>query len=102
MKNAPNPMDEIKKRHRALAILQQLEQSPRYRLNIDVLLDWLDNLALTVTRDRLVTECRALEGVGFLVTEESGEVVVLGLTEAGRDVCFGHLLSDLVQRPGPN
>ena len=102
MKNAPEPMDEIKKRHRALEILRQLEDAPGYRLNIDVLRDWLDVMALTVTRDRLVTECRSLESVGFLEIKEQGEVPVLKLTEDGRDGGQGLVPSDLVRRPGPN
>jgi hypothetical protein len=101
MKNSEDLMDKIKQRHRALAILRFLDRNPGYRTNIEVLNDWLTHLALNGSKDQIVQQCRALESVGFLQLSELGEVVVLALTEAGRDVARGMVFSDLVERPGP-
>lgn len=94
-------MDKIKQRHRALAILRFLNRNPDYRTNIEVLSDWLAHLALSGSKDQLVQLCRALESVGFLQLSELDEVVVLTLTESGRDVERGMVFSDLVERSGP-
>lgn len=101
MKNTVDPLDKVMQRHRALAVLRFLDRNPGYRVNIEVLRDWLAHLALSESKDQLVQQCRALESVGFLQLDEPRDVLVLALTEAGCDVARGLVLSDLVERPGP-
>ena len=101
MSNQDNAMEQILRRHRALAVLRFLDRSPEYRTNEEVLMSWLRHLALTCSREKLQDVTAFLETEGHLHTEQVDGLLVLTLSERGAEIANGREIVEGVERPGP-
>jgi len=87
--------------HRALAILRMLLRIPAYRANERIVSDALDRYALGGLREELRADIDALERLALLRTEAHERLLIVALTDRGREVAEGRRVVDGVLRPGP-
>ncbi len=101
MSNQDNAVEQILRRHRALAVLRFLDRSPEYRTNEEVLMDWLRHIALTCSRENLRDVASFLEKEGYLRSKNVDGLLVLTLSERGAEIADGRETVEGVERPGP-
>ncbi len=88
--------------HLRLAILQLLVEAPGYRANDSVLLQCLDALGFTVSRDQVAAQVAWLEEQGLVSTgEPRAGLTVATITPRGVDTAEGRARVPGVQRPSP-
>lgn len=94
---------ETLRRHRRLAILRFLEESPTYTSNASVLTDVLNLNAIGIdtSRDQTATELAWLAEQGFVTLAGSREFWVPTATARGVDIALGRATHPEIQRPGP-
>ncbi len=100
--NFAEATDRILREHRALAILRALLRISAYRANERVLSDIIDLLALGCSREQLRSDLDALERLSLLGTHLAEAVLIITLTERGREVAEGRVMVDGVLRPRPD
>lgn len=92
--------DTIRK-HRRLAILRHLAECSDYTSNASILVDVLDGVGVTSTRDQVVTELAWLKEQGFVTIEDRGFFVIAEATRAGVEIAQGRGTHPEIQRPSP-
>lgn len=90
-------------RHRRLAILRFLQQSPTYTSNVSILTDVLNSneVGVDTSRAQTTTELYWLAENGFVTVSGSTEFLVATATARGVDVAFGRATHPEIQRPSP-
>lgn len=99
--NRPDGLDDIRRKHRALAILRMLLNSSSYTSNDQVLGDWLQEIGLSCSNDDLRDQISALVNLGLLASRFSERIVVIELTNRGEEVAEGKTFVEEVMRPSP-
>ena len=84
-----------------LRILQLLDQTEGYDLNLRILTDALAVLGHRPSQDKLRSEVAWLEEQGLVSTREVGSILVVTATERGIDVAHGRGRMPGVKRPAP-
>lgn len=102
MGNQEEVTKKILRRHQTLAILRFLDRSPEYRTNEELLLGWLQHVALTCTRDHLRDIGLYLEREDLVRTEIVEGLMVFAATRKGCEVATGRRISEDIERPGPD
>lgn len=87
------------KKHRRLAILRHLEGCLDYTSNASILVDVLDGVGVTSSRDQVVTELSWLEENDFVQCEDNGGFVVVEATHRGVEIARGRAVHPEIQRP---
>lgn len=90
-------------RHRRLAILRFLEQSPTFTSNVSILTDVLNSNAIGIdtTRDQTTTELAWLAEQGLVTLGGQTDFRVATATSRGADVALGRATHPDIQRPSP-
>lgn len=90
-------------RHRRLAILRFLAESPSYTSNVSILTDVLnsDKIGIATSRDQTATELCWLAETGLATLEGDMRFQVATATARGVDIALGRATHPDVQRPGP-
>jgi len=88
-------------KHRRLAILRHLEACVDYTSNASILVDVLDGVGVTSTRDQLVTELAWLKETGFVTYEDRSDFIVVEATRRGAEIARGLASHPEIQRPSP-
>ena len=99
--NEPDPMRTIHNSHQALAILRAVQRQSGYRLNTNVLSDYLYELALGDTASDLRANLDILEKNGLIKLNQTEHAVVVELTQRGSEVALGRAIQEGVLRPDP-
>lgn len=94
-------LDDIRSKHRLLAITRILARSPRYAANIEVLDIWLDRIALSAPMAVLESDLRRLEELKVCQLERVEKLICATLTEHGNDIAGGRVWVDEIERPSP-
>lgn len=91
------------RRHRRLAILRFLADSPGYTSNESLITDVLnsDDIGIQSSRDQVRTEVQWLAEQGFATIGGSTDFMVAVATVAGVDVARGRAAHSDIQRPSP-
>ncbi|PCH70271.1 MAG: hypothetical protein COC12_08430 [Rhodobacteraceae bacterium] len=92
---------ETLRRHRRLAILRHLEGCMDYTSNASILVDVLDGVGVTSSRDQVVTELAWLKENGFISYEDRVDFIVAEATRRGVEIARGIATHPDIQRPGP-
>ena len=90
-------------RHRRIAILRFLEESPGYTSNVSILTDVLNSnhIGINTTRDQTTTELSWLAENGFVTLGGREDFRVATATARGVEVAMGRATHPDIQRPGP-
>ncbi len=88
-------------KHRRLAILRHLEACTDYTSNASILVDVLDGVGVTSSRDQVVTDLSWLKENGFVSYTETGAFVVVEATSRGVEIARGRATHPGIQRPSP-
>jgi hypothetical protein len=96
-----NPLDELHKEHRLLAVLRALQRSPGYVANSLLLRDWLSRLGLAASHDVIHADLQRLQELSLCTLDKEGELIRVVLTERGHEVSEGRVQIEGVLRPGP-
>lgn len=99
MQNATIPVEEVKTRHRRLAILRALAGATSGSANLFVLRNWLPVLELAVATDELRADIRMLEAAGLVVLKDEHDAWPFTLTQRGEEVAQGLITVDGVEKP---
>jgi len=102
LRNSLSELDDLKRKHRALAMLRTLDREAGYTLNNAVMLDWLRTIALVSTHEELCISIEDLERLALIRTHTVDVCTVLELTERGGDVAHGRTIVEGVLRPPPD
>jgi len=89
------------RKHRRLAILRHLEMCTDYTSNASILVDVLDGVGVTSSRDQVVTELAWLKENGFVSYTDTGEFLVVEATARGVEIARGRATHPDIQRPSP-
>lgn len=89
------------RKHRRLAILRHLEMCTDYTSNASILVDVLDGVGVTASRDQVVTELAWLKENGFISYTDTGAFLVVEATARGVEIARGRATHPEIQRPGP-
>lgn len=91
------------RRHRRLAILRFLHDSPTYTSNVSILTDVLNGptIGIDTSRDQTTTELMWLQETGFVTLSGTADFVVATATARGVDIALGRAAHSDIQRPGP-
>jgi len=91
------------RRHRRLAILRFLEQSPTFTSNVSILTDVLNSNAIGIdtSRDQTTTELAWLAEQGLVTLAGQPEFRVATATARGADIALGRATHPDIQRPSP-
>jgi hypothetical protein len=100
--NKPELLFELIQKHRRLGILRVLNQTPSHKSNDLVLYDWLFQIGLGCNRDDLTNEFNLLEREGLITTAPVKDVLVLDLTNKGKEVAKGISVNSSVAKPEPD
>lgn len=92
---------ETIRKHRRLAILRHLAECSDYTSNASILVDVLDGVGVTSTRDQVVTELAWLKENGFVTVEDRGFFVIAEATRSGVEIAQGRGTHPEIQRPSP-
>ena len=92
---------ETIRKHRRLAILRHLEACVDYTSNASILVDVLDGVGVTSTRDQVITELAWLKENGFVAYEDRAEFIVVEATRRGVEIATGRATHPEIQRPSP-
>ena len=87
--------------HRRLAILRFLASCADYQSNASILLDIMDRVAVTSTRDQVLAAIAWLHEAGLVVQDTRGAIVTATATDRGVEVAQGRVVHPGVQRPRP-
>jgi hypothetical protein len=101
LSNQHDPLDTVKKEHRALALLKLLQNEPGYRLNDQIILGCFQRLALALTASDIRQCAETLEAKGLIKINSVNELQVFELTNNGEDVALGRSVVEGVLRPRP-
>lgn len=90
-------------RHRRLAILRFLQQSPTYTSNVSILTDVLnsDAIGIDTSRDQTTTELSWLAENGLVTLAGQVDFRVATATARGVDTALGRASHPDIQRPSP-
>jgi len=91
---------EIRK-HRRIAILRFLKDSPGYTSNASVLADITLSLGVPSTYDQIVTEAAWLQEQGFARYDSQADYPVITATARGVEIASGIATHPEIQRPRP-
>ena len=100
--NRLDPVKQIVREHRALAILRIVNRQVGRASNDGVLTDCLKLFGLTCGHEELRAEIDALEREGLLTVERTADIHVLELTRRGVEVADGIIIVEGVERPQPD
>lgn len=105
--NAPNrnsslTIEEVKTRHRRLAILRALAGTTSGSANLFVFRNWLPELGLAVATDELRADIRMLASAGLVVLKDDHDSWPFTLTQRGEEVAQGLITVDGVEKPSPD
>ena len=105
--NTPNrnqslTIEEVKTRHRRLAILRALAETASGSANLFVLRNWLPELGLAVATDELRADIRMLASAGLVVFKDDHDAWPFTLTQRGEEVAQGLITVDGVEKPTPD
>ena len=92
---------ETVRKHRRLAILRHLEMCTDYTSNASILVDVLDGVGVTSSRDQVVTELAWLRENGFVSYVDTAEFLVVEATARGVEIARGRATHPEIQRPSP-
>lgn len=98
LSNQHDPLDTVKKEHRALALLKLLQNDPGYRLNDQIILACFQRLALALTVSDIRQCAEILEAKGLIKINSVNEPQVFELTNDGEDVALGRSVVEGVLR----
>lgn len=98
-----NDYQQTLSRHRRLAILRFLEQSPTFTSNVSILTDVLNSNAIGIdtSRDQTTTELAWLSENGFISLAGQPDFRVATATARGVDIALGRATHPDIQRPSP-
>ena len=85
--------------HRRLAILQHLANVTDYRSNAEILLDVMNGLGITTSRDRIIGTLAWLREAGLARIEDHEGFLIVEATGRGVDVAMGRARHPGVRRP---
>ena len=102
MQNATIPIEEVKTRHRRLAILRALAGVTSGSANLFVFRNWLPELGLAVATDELRADIRMLASAGLVVLKDEHDAWPFTLTQRGEEVAQGLIAVDGVEKPTPD
>lgn len=90
-------------RHRRLAILRFLADSPSYTSNVSILTDVLNSpqIGIDTTRDQTTTELSWLAENGFVTLAGEPSFRVATATARGVEHALGRAVHPDIQRPSP-
>ena len=105
--SAPNrdpslTIEEVKTRHRRLAILRTLAGTAGGSANLFVFRNWLPELGLAVATDELRADIRMLASAGLVVLKDEHDAWPFTLTQRGEEVAHGLVTVDGVEKPSPD
>lgn len=89
------------RRHRRIAILRFLKDSPEYTSNASLLTDVLRGVGVTSTFDQVVTELTWLQEQGFASFDPHATYPVVTATARGVEIAQGVASHPEIQRPRP-
>lgn len=89
------------RKHRRLAILRHLEGCNDYTSNASILVDVLDGVGVTSSRDQVITELAWLKDNGFVTYEDRAEFIIAEATRRGVEIARGQAAHPEIQRPSP-
>ena len=89
------------RRHRRIAILRWLNDSPGYTSNAAMIHDVLLRFGITSTRDQVTTELAWLAENGFVACDPAAPFVVATATTRGVEIATGMATHPEIQRPSP-
>jgi len=95
-----NYANEIRK-HRRIAILRFLSDSPEYTSNASLLTDVLRGVGVTSTFDQVTTELVWLQQNGFVTFDPHASYPVVTSTASGAEIASGIATHPEIQRPRP-
>ena len=95
-------IDEVKTRHRRLAILRALAGTTSGSANLFVFRNWLPELGLAVATDELRADIRMLASAGLVVLKDEHDAWPFTLTQRGEEVAQGLITVDGVEKPSPD
>lgn len=101
MQNNFLTIDEMKARHRRLAIIRALNISSVYSANLFVLRNWLSELGLAASTETLRDDIRRLAAAGALELNEAVDAWPVVLTQKGAEAAQGLIALDGVETPWP-
>lgn len=87
------------RRHRRIAILRFLKDSPEYTSNASLLTDVLRGVGVTSTFDQVVTEFVWLQEQGFVSFDPKASLPVVTVTRRGVEIADGIATHPDIQRP---
>lgn len=88
-------------KHRRLAILRLLADSPEYVSNSSVIDGVVNGLGLTSTYDQIMSDLGWLREQGFVTFDPDAAFVVVTGTQRGIEVARGLISHPGIQRPRP-
>lgn len=98
-RNSSLTIEEVKTRHRRLAILRALAGATSGSANLFVFRNWLPELGLAVATDELRADIRMLEAAGLVVLKDDHDAWPFTLTQRGEEVAQGLITVDGVEKP---
>ena len=98
-RNSSLTIEEVKTRHRRLAILRALAGTTSGSANLFVLRSWLPEVGLAVATDELRADIRMLAFAGLVVLEDEHDAWPFTLTQRGEEVAQGLITVDGVEKP---
>lgn len=90
-------------KHRRLAILRFLQESPSYTSNVSILTDVLNGneIGINTSRAQTATELHWLVEQGFASITGTPDFLVVTATQRGIDIALGRATHPEVHRPSP-
>ena len=98
--NRPDPLAELKSKHRALALLRMLQREPSYMSNEEIISSYFELVGLACSREQMAACLAALERAGLIEASTVEKLTVIRLTAKGEEVAKGLVVVEGVLRPG--
>ena len=89
-------------KHRRLAILKFLADSPEYTSNASILVEICNQFGVTSTRDQVAGDIAWMSENGMVTYEDHSGFLVATITERGSEIARGKARHEGVQRPRPD
>lgn len=102
LRNSIEPMESVRRKHQALAILRVLHRDRGRRANDHVLVDYLQTIALGGSHEQVRDELHRLAELALVAVEQVENLLVARLTERGEAVATGTDSCEGVLRAHPD
>lgn len=101
-RNPSLTIEEVKARHRRLAILRTLAGTTDGMGSMTIFRSWLPEVGLAVATDELRADIRMLASAGLVVLKDEHDAWPFTLTQRGEEVAQGLITVDGVEKPSPD